>query len=107
MTTITRQHRKVSETRFLVEGMHCASCVSKVEKSLGRVPGVTEATVNLATREARVIGVGDDADVAALQGWRRDIFGADALALKAGELALAVRGGRIVLAPASTTEATD
>ena len=32
----------------------------------------------------------DDADVAALQGWRRDLFGADALALKRGELALSM-----------------
>ena len=54
----------------------------------------------------RIAGA-DDADVPALHGWRRDIFGADALALKAGELALAVRGGRVVLAPPSPTEATD
>ena len=54
----------------------------------------------------RIAGA-DNADVPALHGWRRDIFGGDALALKAGELALAVRGGRVVLAPPSTTEATD
>jgi ribonuclease D len=38
----------------------------------------------------------DDADVAALHGWRRDLFGEKALALKHGRLALAIRKGRVV-----------
>ncbi|HYE40438.1 MAG TPA: heavy metal translocating P-type ATPase [Ramlibacter sp.] len=37
-----------------VGGMTCASCVSRVERALKKVPGVTEATVNLATESARV-----------------------------------------------------
>ncbi len=37
-----------------VEGMTCASCVSRVEKALSAVPGVTEASVNLATEAATV-----------------------------------------------------
>lgn len=40
--------------RFLVDGMHCASCVSRVESGLRQVPGVLDARVNLATREATV-----------------------------------------------------
>lgn len=40
--------------RFLVEGMHCASCVSRVEDAIRKVPGVSEASVNLAAREALV-----------------------------------------------------
>ena len=35
--------------------MTCASCVARVEKALKRVPGVQEATVNLATDSARVV----------------------------------------------------
>ena len=42
-------------TRFVVEGMHCASCVSRVEAGLRLIPGVVDARVNLATREATVI----------------------------------------------------
>ncbi|MEO8475969.1 MAG: heavy metal translocating P-type ATPase [Actinomycetota bacterium] len=37
-----------------IEGMTCASCVTKVEHALGGVRGVGEATVNLATRTATV-----------------------------------------------------
>jgi Cu+-exporting ATPase len=39
---------------FPVEGMTCASCVSRVEKALGAVPGVDEANVNPATEIATV-----------------------------------------------------
>jgi Cu+-exporting ATPase len=46
-----------------IEGMTCAACVSRVEKMLGRVPGVEQASVNLATSRARVRGT---AGIAAL-----------------------------------------
>lgn len=39
--------------------------------------------------DLEALAVSDDADVPALQGWRREIFGEDALALKHGKLALA------------------
>ncbi len=38
-----------------IGGMTCASCVGRVEKALRKVPGVREASVNLATESARVI----------------------------------------------------
>ncbi len=37
-----------------IEGMSCASCVSRVEKALKAVPGVDAASVNLATERATV-----------------------------------------------------
>lgn len=37
-----------------IGGMTCASCVGRVEKALKRVPGVHNATVNLATESARI-----------------------------------------------------
>lgn len=39
-------------------------------------------------------------DVPALKGWRRELFGEDALRLKRGELALTVRNGEVVAIPA-------
>ena len=39
----------------------------------------------------------DEPPVRALHGWRRDVFGADALALKAGRIALGVDGRRVKL----------
>ena len=41
-------------TELAVEGMHCASCVGHVERALARVPGVSEAHVNLASERATV-----------------------------------------------------
>ena len=38
-----------------VKGMTCASCVSRVERALKKVPGVSEATVNLASERASVL----------------------------------------------------
>ncbi|EEW25061.1 heavy metal translocating P-type ATPase [Rhodobacter ferrooxidans] len=38
-----------------VDGMTCASCVVRVERALTAVPGVTSATVNLATERAEVL----------------------------------------------------
>ena len=38
----------------------------------------------------------DEADVGALKGWRRELFGEKALALKHGKLALAIQRGRVV-----------
>ncbi|HVZ42538.1 MAG TPA: heavy metal translocating P-type ATPase [Ramlibacter sp.] len=37
-----------------VGGMTCASCVTRVERALRKVPGVADATVNLATESAHV-----------------------------------------------------
>jgi Au+-exporting ATPase len=46
-----------------VEGMTCASCVGNVERALKAVPGVVEATVNLATERASVRGAAAVADL--------------------------------------------
>ena len=43
-----------------IGGMTCASCVLRVEKALKKQPGVSQATVNLATESARVVMEGGD-----------------------------------------------
>jgi ribonuclease D len=42
------------------------------------------------------IAADDDADVPAMHGWRRELFGEHALALKQGRLSLAIQRGRVV-----------
>ncbi|HEX5015190.1 MAG TPA: heavy metal translocating P-type ATPase [Candidatus Limnocylindrales bacterium] len=37
-----------------IEGMTCASCVNRIERFLHKTPGVTDATVNLATETATI-----------------------------------------------------
>ena len=50
----------VAETtlELSVAGMTCASCVGRVEKALKAVPGVSSATVNLATERASITAAG-------------------------------------------------
>ncbi len=50
------QLAKAEPIDLSIEGMSCASCVSRVEKALKKVPGVESASVNLATERARVEG---------------------------------------------------
>lgn len=42
------------ETEIAISGMTCASCVARVERAIRSVPGVLDASVNLATERARV-----------------------------------------------------
>ena len=57
---------KIVTQEFGIEGMTCASCVARVEKALKAVPGVTDASVNLATEKATVRLV-PGVDIAALE----------------------------------------
>jgi len=56
------------QAELAIGGMTCASCVARVERKLRRVPGVTEANVNLATEKATVQYDPATADVPALVG---------------------------------------
>ncbi|WP_395062582.1 heavy metal translocating P-type ATPase [Paraburkholderia silvatlantica] len=47
-----------------IHGMTCASCAMRVEKALAKVPGVTRASVNLATEKATVEASGGGAPAA-------------------------------------------
>ena len=47
--------------------------------------------------DIEALAADDNADVRALSGWRREVFGEDALRLKRGELALTADGSRIKL----------
>jgi ribonuclease D len=49
--------------------------------------------------DLEAIAADDAPHVAALKGWRHEVFGRAALALKRGELGLAIQGGRLVVVP--------
>jgi ribonuclease D len=70
--------------------------------------GVAQKLVASAA-DLEAIAADDQADVPALMGWRRKLFGEDALALKHGALALSAKGNRISIIPLKpkTREAAD
>lgn len=45
---------ETKQWQFVVPSMHCAGCMNKVERALGRVQGVTAARVNLSTKRVSV-----------------------------------------------------
>lgn len=57
---------KSKQTEIPVTGMHCASCVAKVEGIIRSVPGVTMVSVNLATNSASIEHQRSDFDVTAV-----------------------------------------
>ena len=48
------QFENAKVARFDIGGMHCAACAIRNEEALKRLPGVREAAVNFALRNARV-----------------------------------------------------
>ena len=60
-TTPPRRGPAPTESRLELEvtGMHCAACVTKVERAIRVVPGVVDAEVGLATESARVVFAGE------------------------------------------------
>jgi P-type Cu+ transporter len=59
--------RPIETLRLGIDGMHCASCVARVEQELARTPGVVDAAVNLMSEQATVSYLPQSTDVADLQ----------------------------------------
>lgn len=55
------------EIAMQVSGMTCAACAARIEKGLKRMPGVTDANVNLATETSNVIYDPAETGTAAIQ----------------------------------------
>jgi len=56
MTTFPAPTQETQVCELDIEGMTCASCVRRVERSLAKVDGVQEARANLAMEQAQVRG---------------------------------------------------
>ncbi|MEX3950036.1 heavy metal translocating P-type ATPase [Paraburkholderia sp. EG287B] len=71
-----------------VHGMTCASCAMRVEKALAKVPGVTRASVNLATEKATVEASGGVAPAALVAAVEKAGYEAVPVATEATTLAI-------------------
>lgn len=69
--------------------------------------GVARKLVASADDLDSIAAFGDDAGVPALGGWRRQVFGEDALRLRQGETALAVKGKRLSVVDRQVETAAD
>jgi Cu+-exporting ATPase len=49
------EEKKTSTLDLAITGMHCASCSTRIENVVGRLPGVISAAVNLAAETGRVV----------------------------------------------------
>ncbi len=47
---VTRSGEGTARLNLMVENLHCAGCIRKIEGALGAVPGVVSARVNMSTR---------------------------------------------------------
>ncbi len=76
MNAVPQIQSAAARQSFPIEGMTCASCVLRVEKAIATVPGVTAATVNLATESADISFGGtidSDGIIAAIRGAGYDV----------------------------------
>jgi len=60
MTALRKPETAIERTVFAVPSMHCAGCMSKIERGLAAMPGVSAARVNLS---ARMVTVDHDASL--------------------------------------------
>jgi P-type Cu+ transporter len=88
----TQSAGAMQQVTLPIEGMTCASCVRRVEKALARTPGVSKASVNLATEQATV-------------SYDPAVSGLDQLKTAVGKAGYAV-GDRAPTAPPSSPAAT-
>ncbi|MDK2809461.1 MAG: P-type Cu+ transporter [Petroclostridium sp.] len=49
------QNDTIREITIPISGMTCASCAKAIEKSIGKLPGISEVSVNFATEKAKVV----------------------------------------------------
>jgi len=121
LRSIPRGFEKSSKARDLVEAISAAidnadDYAPKVERAKNRPPNTGAAVemlktllrlrteyVDIAPRLVAnnadielIAAFGEKADVAALKGWRREVFGDDALNMLAGKIALRLEGNEVV-----------
>ncbi|MDR3496839.1 MAG: ribonuclease D [Ancalomicrobiaceae bacterium] len=94
----------VPKPKVTPEGAFAAIDLLKVLLKLVAERHGVAAKVIATVDELEAIAIDDDADVPALTGWRRELFGVAALELKHGRLALTFDGKRVVTRATSEAE---
>ena len=64
--SVEPEQEQETQTVLALEGMTCASCAMRIEKGLRKVPGVTDAQVNLATERGTITYHPEDVGIAQL-----------------------------------------
>lgn len=85
----------IGQPRALSNGASATAELLKVLLKMVAEKQAVAAKVIATSEDLDAIAENDNADVLALQGWRRELFGEKALALKHGKLALAIEKGRV------------
>lgn len=67
MQYIESEQNEVAEHFFLISGLSCSACVSRVEAAIKEIDGVVQVRVNLAENSAYVLGGDESAILARLQ----------------------------------------
>jgi ribonuclease D len=86
---------KLEKPRQGVNGSATVELLKVLLRMISEQHGVA-AKVIATVEDLERIAIDDRADVPALHGWRREMFGEKAIALKRGQLALAMDKGRVV-----------
>ncbi|MHB2166241.1 ribonuclease D [Alsobacter sp. R-9] len=88
---LERNHRKAANPATV-------DLLKVLLKMVSEAEGVA-AKILATVDDLEAIAADDNADVPALRGWRRDVFGDKAIGLKHGRVALAVEHGKVVALP--------
>lgn len=99
MTRDVRDMPRIERDKALPNSAAATVELLKVLLRMTAEQNAVAAKVIATTDDLERIALDDLAPVPALAGWRRELFGEQALALKAGQLALAVERGRVVAVP--------
>src|SRR5258708_2853912 len=94
----TAKAAELATAELAITGMTCAACARRVEKALGKVDGVSAASVNLATERATVTYAHSTAlDAALLAAVERAGYGAAPVAAETAEGAVDAEAERRAL----------
>lgn len=99
------QWPELPKGRVVPEGSAAAVELLKVLLRLTAERQGVAAKVLATVDDLESIAIDDEADVPALRGWRRDLFGETALRLKQGEIALGFDGKRVTIVEAEVPRA--